>query len=80
MVGKGLDILLRFRTSVAVALLPENAESAREEVFPLASNLLAIIVPPVVVHALDQVDKSAQAEAIVRRRITVGRAAIHPTF
>lgn len=76
MVGKGADVGLGFASGVAVASLPENTDSAREEVRPFAGNLLAIVVPAVVIDALHDINESAQAESIVRGGIAVGGAAV----
>jgi hypothetical protein len=75
MVGKGVDVRLGFSSSVAVASLPENAKGAGEEVRPFAGNLLAVVVPAVVVDAVDDVNESAQAESVVWGGVAVGGAA-----
>lgn len=75
MVGKGVDVRLGFASSVSVASLPENAKGTGEEVSPFAGNLLAVVVPAVVVDAVDDVDEGAQAESVVWGGIAVGRAA-----
>jgi hypothetical protein len=75
MVGKGVNVILGLGSGVAVASLPEDADSAGEEVSPLAGDLLSVVVPAVVVNALNDVNEGAQAESVVRGGVAVGGAA-----
>jgi hypothetical protein len=59
MVSKGVNVGLGFTSCVAVASLPENAKGTGEKVCPFAGNLLAVVVPAVVVDAVDDVDEGA---------------------
>lgn len=71
-----MNVCLGFTSGVAIASLPESADGTREKVCPFASNLLAVVVPTVVIDAVHDINKSAQAESVVRGGIAVGGAAI----
>jgi hypothetical protein len=75
MVSKSVDVRLGLASGVSVASLPEDAESAGEEVSPLAGDLLSVVVPAVVVDAVDNVNEGAQAESVVGGGVAVGGAA-----
>lgn len=78
-VGEGLDICLRLPPVVTVAVLPKGAEGTGEVVLPNANNLLAVVIVPVVVYALDQIHNSPHVGG-VRRSIAVGGTTVYQLF